>query len=185
MANSSMLTGNIQNTTRQIKTLIPKFIVPISKIRTHMSNIICSITFVIVLTSFIKGLMSKVCVWIANISASQIKISGPWIKLGRRTGEFMRLLRVVNVSVSQIRRLAWSRNRAEADSSDCSLWGELNCPARRFAASCWLYGEGKSRNDRWRNGGEWCVSRVVAKRRPHGCAARREDRLSQDRGEGF
>ena len=128
----TMLTGTIQNTTCQFRTLITKFIVPITKIRTRMSNIvglinkfigsiskirtrmptfICSITFVIVLTSFIKGLMSKVCVWIASISMSKIKISGSWIKLGRRTGEFMGLLVVFSVPVSQFGRLHLNQPR--------------------------------------------------------------------------
>lgn len=119
----AMLTGTIQNTTCQFRTLINKFIVPISIIRTRMPNIIflmrfvimlntkfrtrmptfiCSIRFVIVLTSFIKGLMSKVCVQIASISVPKIKISGLWIKVGRRAGEFTRLQAVVSMPVSQM-----------------------------------------------------------------------------------
>ena len=65
------LTGTIQNTTRQIRTLISKFIVPIAKNRTRMPTFICWMRFVIESIGFMNGLMPKVCVWIASVSVSE------------------------------------------------------------------------------------------------------------------
>lgn len=77
----------------------------------------CLMRFITVLTSFVKGLMPKVCVWITSISVSLVKFSGSWFKLGRGAGEFAGVEVVVRVSVSQIPRLVWNFSRVEADSN--------------------------------------------------------------------